>query len=273
MYDKLTVQGTIRLLKKLREFDAVEQFVFSSTILVMEPADDEEEVLTESSPLEDEPWDYPKSKIETEKLIRKERGNIKTVILRIGGVYNEDAHTVPVAQQIARIYEKQFESYFYPGDASHGQAFVHLEDLVDCIRKVIERRQELPETDVFIVAEPDLMSYRQLQDEIGNLIHGEEWTTLWIPKFMAKAGAWAQENILGEETFIKPWMVDLADDNFPVSIRHARETLGWNPQKTLRDTLPKMIGKLKQNPQQWYEENGLELPDELEGKKEKSKKA
>ena len=266
MYDKLTVQGTFRLLKKLQEFETG-QFVFSSTILVMEPSK-EGEILTEVLPLEDEPWDYPKSKIQTEKLIRQERGKIQTVILRIAGVYNEDTHTVPIAQQIARIYEKQFESYFYPGDASHGQAFVHLEDLVDCIRRVVERRQELPETDVFIVAEPDLMSYRGLQDEIGQLIHGEEWTTVWIPKFMAKAGAWAQENVLGEETFIKPWMVDIADDHYPVAVGHARESLGWNPQHRLRDTLPKMVGKLKQNPQKWYEENNLELPEEMKGEKE-----
>ena len=271
MYEKLTVQGTRRLLKKLQEFET-EQFVFSSTILVVEPTDEEGERLTEKSTLEDEPWDYPKSKIKTVKLIREERGNIKTVILRIGGVYNEDGHTVPIAQQIARIYEESFESYFFPGDASHGQAFVHLEDLVNCFRKVVEQRKELPETDVFLIAEPDLMSYEELQNEIGKLIHGEEWTTVWIPKFVAKAGAWAQENVLGEETFIKPWMIDLADDNYPVSIKHARETLGWNPQNTLRETLPEMVGKLKENPTRWYETNKIPLPDELKEKEEAATK-
>lgn len=265
MYERLTVQGTFRLLKGLQDFRQVEQFVFSSTILVMEPADEEGERLTEFSPLEDEPWDYPKSKIETEKLIRQERGNISTVILRIAGVYNEDGHTVPIAQQIARVYEKQFESYFYPGDASHGQAFVHLDDLVDCFRKVVERRGELQQTDVFLIAEPDLMSYKELQDEIGRLIHGEEWTTLWIPKLMAKAGAWAQGLVAGEEgTFIKPWMIDLADDNYPVAIGHAREKLGWSPQRTLRDTLPEMVNRLKSNPARWYEVNKLPLPDDLQ---------
>lgn len=267
MYDKLTVEGTRRLLKKLQEFKT-EQFIFSSTILVQEPSE-EGEVITERSPLEDEPWDYPRSKIETEKLIQDQRGDTKTVILRIGGVYDEDTHTVPIAQQISRIYEKQFESYFYPGDASHGQAFVHLGDLVDCIRRVIERRASLPETDVFIVAEPDLMSYQELQDEIGKLVHGEEWTTVWIPKFAAKAGAWAQNLVADEDDqFIKPWMIDLADDNFPVSIKHAKDSLGWDPANTLRDTLPKMIGKLKQDPAQWYEINKMPLPDEL---KERSK--
>lgn len=268
MYKNLTVEGTRRLLKKLQEFE-VEQFIFSSTILVQEPSE-EGEPITETSPLEDEPWDYPRSKIEAEKLITQESGDIKTVILRIGGVYNEDGHTVPIARQIARIYEKDFQSYFFPGDASHGQAFVHLTDLVECVRLIVEQRNKLPETDVFIVAEPDLMSYEELQNQIGELLHGEEWTTVWIPKFAAKVGAWAQENVLGEKTFIKPWMIDLADDNFPVSIRHAQEKLGWNPQNTLRDTLPKMVGKLKENPRKWYQINKLTLPDNL--KKEATSK-
>jgi nucleoside-diphosphate-sugar epimerase len=59
MYRKLTVEGTFRLLKKLKQFQT-EQFVFSSSLLVLEPAEDEDEKLTEFSPLEDEPWDYPR---------------------------------------------------------------------------------------------------------------------------------------------------------------------------------------------------------------------
>src|ERR671918_2236655 len=113
MYRKLTVEGTFRLLSKLKQFQT-EQFVFSSSLLVMEPVEDEDEKITEFSPLEDEPWDYPRSKIEAEQLIRQERGEIRTVILRIAGVYNDDCHSIPIAQHISRIYLRRFESYFFP---------------------------------------------------------------------------------------------------------------------------------------------------------------
>ncbi|HUE82006.1 MAG TPA: NAD(P)-dependent oxidoreductase [Pyrinomonadaceae bacterium] len=186
MYDQLTVAGTFRLLKQLKDFQ-VEQFVFSSTILVMEPSK-EGELLTEFSPLEDEPWDYPRSKIKTEQLIRQEHGDIPTVILRIAGVYDEDCHSLPMAQHISRIYEKKLESHFFPGDASHGQAFVHLDDLIDCLRKVIARRFDLGQQ-IFLIAEPEVMSYAELQEQLGELIHGEEWSTIRIPKVVAKAGA------------------------------------------------------------------------------------
>jgi len=261
MYRKLTVEGTFRLLKKLKQFQT-EQFVFSSSLLVLEPAEDENEKLTEFSPLEDEPWDYPRSKIEAEQLIRQERGDIPTVILRIAGVYDEDCHSIPIAQHISRIYEKKFESYFFPGDSDHGQAFVHLDDLINCFQKVVELRGEL-KNEIFLIAEPDVMSYAELQERIGELLHGEEWPTIRIPKALAKAGAWVQDKLAGEDepTFIKPWMVDLADQHYPVEISRARERLGWAPAHRLRDTLDEIVRRLKRDPARWYRENGLPPPE------------
>jgi len=282
LYHTLTVEGTRRLLRGLRDFE-VEQFVFSSTLLVMKPVEDEDEVITEWSPVEeaDETWDYPRSKIEAERVIKQEwrweRGNIPVVILRIAGVYNEDCHSIPIAWQISRIYEKRLESYFFPGDAGHGQAFAHLDDLVDAFLRAIELRHELGQYEVFLIAEPDVMSYAELQDQIGELLYGAEWPTIRIPKMVAKAGAWAQENILGiwgQETFIKSQllrMVDLADMRYPVEIERARKRLGWEPQHRLRDTLSKMIGGLMEDPRRWYEANKLAPPGKEKRKNAKAK--
>jgi nucleoside-diphosphate-sugar epimerase len=262
LYRDLTIDGTRRLLRGLQSFE-VEQFVFSSTHILMKPSESGEPV-TEESPVEPT-WAYPKSKLATERLIQREHGAIAAAILRIAGVYDEDCHTVPIAQQIYRIAVRDFESYFFPGDPDSGQAYVHLRDLVDCIRRVVERRKTLGRYDVFLVAEPDKMSYAELQDVLGELIHGREWPTIRVPKVVAKAGAWAQEKIQGEDdTFIKPWMIDRADDDYPVSIEHAREELGWEPRQRLRETLPAMVERLKDNPERWLEINGIdEAPDDL----------
>lgn len=258
LYDELTVEGTRRLLRELHEQEFhVEQFVFSSSVLVMKPADSDE-VLTEESPTQ-AAWAYPQSKLEAEELIARERGDIPAVILRIAGVYDEQCHSLPISQQIARIYEKQLESYVFPGDKSRGQALVHLDDLAECIARVIVRRGELQDEEMFLVAEPDVMSYDELQDQIGELIHGSEWPTMRIPKVLAKAGAYVQEKFSSEDDapFIKPWMIDLADDHYPVSIERARTRLGWVPQHRLRHTLPSMIEFLKRDPKAFYRENRL----------------
>jgi nucleoside-diphosphate-sugar epimerase len=262
LYKTLTVDGTQRLLHGLRDFE-VEQFVFTSTHIVMKPADEEGEVITEASPIE-ATWDYPRSKVEAEKVIRTEHGEVPAVILRVAGVYDVDVHVVPIAQQMRRIFEKQLESFFFPGDATHGQAFVHLDDLLGCIRLTIARRQQLGPYEVFLIAEPHVMSYADLQERLGELIHGKEWPTIRIPKTVAKAGAWVQDKLAGEdESFIKPWMIDLADDHYPIAIDHARRTLGWNPTHRLQTTLPQMVARLKRDPARWYHVNNLKPPEPL----------
>jgi nucleoside-diphosphate-sugar epimerase len=261
LYRTLTVEGTQRLLRTLQQFQ-VEQFVFSSSLLVMEPGEPDHLINEQSPTIDiDEAWDYPRSKIEAERVIRREAGAIPTVILRVAGVYDETGHSIPIAQQIRRIHEEKLESYFFPGDVHHGQAFVHLSDLIDCIRQVVELRHELDAREVFLIAEPDVMNYAELQEQLGELIHGEQWPTIRIPKAVAKAGAWAQEKIFGEESFIKPWMVDMADQHYPVEIARARERLGWMPEHRLRDTLSSIVGRLKENPQKWYEANHLAQPE------------
>jgi len=261
-YEAITVQGTGRLLRGLKGFQ-VEQFVFSSTMLVHAPCEPGERI-DEDWPL-DPKWDYPKSKVQTEELIRQERGGIPSVLLRIAGVYDDFCRSIPLAHQIQRIYERRLTSRVYPGDTSRGQAFVHLHDLLEALILVVERRTQLPPDLTLLIGEPETPSYEELQREFGRLIHDEPWETQQIPKPLAKTGAWFQDNMpFAEEPFIKPWMIDLADDHYALDITKARTLLGWEPRRDLRSTLPKMIAALKAGPVKWYRENKFEPPSWLE---------
>jgi hypothetical protein len=106
-------------------------------------------------------------------------------------------------------------------------------------------------------ASPGSPSYDELQRAISRELHGKEWKTFRVPKPLAKLGAWLQEAMPGPGSFIKPWMIDLADDHYALDIRRAREVLGWEPRHSLRETLPKIIEALKSDPPVWYKENKL----------------
>ena len=88
--------------------------------------------INEDSPI-DAKWDYPRSKVRTEEMIAKERGSIPTVILRIAGCYDDHCRSIPISNQIQRIYEKQFGYQLYPGDIHHGSVFLHFDDLIHAI--------------------------------------------------------------------------------------------------------------------------------------------
>jgi nucleoside-diphosphate-sugar epimerase len=257
LYDEVTVEGTRRLLRGLNSGEVfVEQFIFSSTMLLHRPGE-RGQLIDEDWPVEPT-WAYPRSKAETEQVVREERGAIAGVCLRIAGVYDDQCHSIPLSHQIKRIYERQFSSHFYPGETAHGQSFVHLDDVVDAIESTVDRRSELPPEIAILIGEPETLSYGELQQTIGRLIHGEEWKTQTLPAALAKAGAWLQEQIPGEDPFIKPWMVDRANDHYALNIERARKLLQWKPKRSLRETLPKMVKALVDDPEAWYRENNLE---------------
>lgn len=254
LYEQITVGGTERLLQHLQEFE-VEQFIFTSTMLVHAPVEPGRRI-NEDSPI-DPRWPYPLSKVETEALIRKQHGDIPVVLLRLAGVYDDKCRNAFLSQQIARIYERQILSHLYPGDVKCGQAFVHLDDAGEALMRLIEKRKELPAKFPLLVGEPETLSYDEIQRSVGRLLHGEEWETQEIPKALAKTGAWIEGEILQEEPFIKPWMVDFADDHYELDITRARTLLGWEPKHSLRATLPVIIDALKSDPIAWYRDNKL----------------
>lgn len=252
LYDKVTVKGTERLLKCLQEFE-VEQFIFSSSMLVYKPSAPGVSI-TEESPLEPK-WDYPKSKVTTEKVMREKRNKIPVVMMRIAGVYSEDGNSIPITNQLQRIYEKQITGRLYPANTAHGSTYVHRDDVIDAIALAVDKRKDLEAEVVINIGDDETLTYQELQDSISTAIQGKTSPIIHIPKWFAKIGAFMQ-NIFGK-AFIKPWMIDLADDHFEMDSSKAKKLLGWKPKHGLRDTLPKMVENLKVNPKKFYKVNKL----------------
>lgn len=263
LYDKLNVEGTRLLLRALNAGFEVGQFVYASTMLVHAPCAPGE-LIAEDSPIEPR-WAYPRSKARAEAAVREEAGDIPWLILRLAGVYDEQDVVPTLAHQIARIADQDLESRLYPGDLEAGQSMLHREDMVDAFRRAVDRREELPRALALLIGEPEAIGYGELQDRIGCLVHGEErWTTLRIPKPVAAAGAWVQEQAAElvpdavaelDEPFVKPFMVSMADDHYALDIGRARDRLGWSPRHRLLGTLPAIVRDYQQDPTAWKKRN------------------
>ena len=255
LYEQITVQGTRRLIDGLQSFE-VEQFVFASTMLVHKPTPTPDERINEQSPIAPA-WAYPQSKVDTEAMLHERHGNIPVVYLRPAGVYDDEGRSAFLAQQIARIYEHRLVAHFYPGMLCAGQSSVHRDDLADAVLRLVDRRRDLPVELPLLVGEPDAPGYAEIQDIVGETLHGEGWKTIRIPQPLAKAGVILQNEALGSDDFIQPWMIDSSNDHYLLDISRARSLLGWEPKHRLRDTLPTIVRALKRNPRAWYRENKL----------------
>ena len=260
-YERINVRGTERLVRALQTL-TVEQFIYASSMLVHAPAEPGQ-FINEDWPLEPK-WAYPQSKLDAEQAAVAHRGAMPVVLARFAGVYDDFCRSPTLAHQIQRIYERRLVSHVFPGHVSHGQAFLHLDDLVSFVLALIAQRAQLPPVWPVLVGEPEVITYDELQHSIARLVHGESWETRQIPKAVAKAGAWLEDALPGEDPFIKPWMIDMADDHFALDICRARAMLNWEPRHSLRATLPKMIAALKVDPHGWYRANHLTAPEWLD---------
>jgi nucleoside-diphosphate-sugar epimerase len=267
LYETVNVQGTRRLVRALQPLE-VEQFVYASTMLVHAPCRPGD-TIDERQPIGPR-WAYPRSKAAAEAVIREEHGRMPYVLLRLAGVYDARTLVPTLAHQVARLYERDFQSYFYSGNTQVGQAMLHRDDMLDAFRRTIDRRGSLPREAEILIGEPEALGYDSLQDELGYLIHGaDDWPTLRMPKPLAAAGAWAQgklEPVIpdaidgGEAPFVKPFMVAMADDHYALDVSRARELLGWQPRHRLKDELPALVASLKEDPAGWYDRNGIAPP-------------
>ncbi|WP_422001999.1 vitamin K epoxide reductase family protein [Reyranella sp.] len=266
LYRRVNVEGTRRLLDVLQPFE-VEQFVYSGTMLVHRPGRPGERI-DESQPIEPR-WAYPQSKAEAEDVIRHHHGAMPVVLLHLAGLYDERTAVPTLSRQIARIYEQDLQSRLYSGDTGAGQSMLHRADMIDAFRRVVDRRADLPEELTLLVGEPETLGYAEIQDVVAREIHGEGWPTLEVPKPLARAGAWAQQVLepvvpdsldQGEKPFIRPFMVDMADDHYALDIAAAKRWLGWTPSHRLVDGLRRLVASLKDDPVGWYEANKITPP-------------
>lgn len=264
LYRSVNVEGTRNLLRALQSFE-VEQFVYASTMLVHAACRPGEHI-DEDQPI-DPAYIYPESKAEAEKVIAAEHGRIPYVLLRLAGVYDETSLIPTLAQQIARIHGREFQSYVYAGSTLTGQSLLHKEDLVDAFRRTIDRRADLPSETALLIGEPDPMGYDAVQDEVGYLIHGaEDWPTIRMPRRVAAAGAWALGKLepvipdaidQGEDPAVRPYMAMMGNDHYALDIRRARKLLGWEPRHRLKDDLAAIVAELKRDPIGWYERHKI----------------
>jgi nucleoside-diphosphate-sugar epimerase len=128
IYEKITLEGTIRLLKNAKRLE-IDPFVFSSTILLQAPCELGQKI-SEKWPLVPQ-WAHPESKVKTEKVIHELKNSIPRSSLSNAGCYDDQCHSISLSHQIQRIFEHQVIAHLFSGNPQHGASFLRLDDLAN----------------------------------------------------------------------------------------------------------------------------------------------
>lgn len=264
-YRTLNVDGTRRLLDRLQRF-RVDRFVLASTMFVERPGSPGA-AIDEDRPLGPH-GAYSTSKAAAEQTVRERHRAILYAILRVAWLYDDETVPPPLAHRIAHIRERTLASHLHAGDPAVRQAALHRDDLADAIVKLVDRRAALPDDLVLLLGEPDPPSVADLQDAIGEALHGQQWRTLRVPAPAVTAAEWIENNVrshlakaLGDVERPPPLRTTgVADDDYALDFGRAATLLDWTPRRRLKATLPTALRSLKRDPQAWYAANGLPWP-------------
>ncbi len=254
--------GVERLLDALQGFK-VEQFIFSSTYLMYKsvPAGTK---ITEESPLEPS-GNFGQTLAEAEATIRQKHGPIPLTVLRIAELYSDEGSSPQVIHLAQQIYERKVINEFNSKSLFKEYTYVHVDDLVNALVKVVGRRKRLPPELVLNIGENSAVSFEELYQDMIKLLAVDE------SKIFAGIEATVQKE---EETrskyqqsFIQASLAG-RKEAYVLDSSKAKLIVGWEPKHALLQTLPVMLNTLRWNPLYWYQKNKLNPPADFIGQDE-----
>lgn len=255
LYERLNVHGTRRLVHALRDF-SVGQFVFVANLSGTSAQTARVQHDGRSQP--PGMCDYSESIRQAERFVRQGTAVPQASVVKLAWLYDDCCHSIPLARQIAGIYERSWLSFVFPGDPECRVPFIHVDDATAALRSIVNRRQDFNPVEDFVIGEPQGIGYAELQDLIGQLLYTRKWPTVRIPAMAAKAAVWMRDKFArNRKSFGPPWPTDFIDLPAALNGAQARRRLAWNPRYRLRASLARMIESLREDPEQWYVDNGL----------------
>lgn len=267
LYEKVNEGGTRNLLEALDDFE-VGTFIFTSSTAAMKGLDinssgiDTGHRLTETSPLGSR-LEYGESKRRAEEIATGFKDRTKVFIVRLAGVYALECRLIPLAHQIATIHKKDLSSWFLPGGGRGCISYVHVNDVLDGLERMVKCSNEIPSGSVYIISEEDYLSYAELYGLIYKDLHrnGGDLRPISLPGMLLRGGVCAA-NCLSrlrghQDYFFKPWMVNHSLLRYCFDTGKAKRELGWQANRLLRHYIHDILGELKRDPERWFEVNNI----------------
>ena len=258
MYHETNEKGTRYLLDHLIDFN-VKNFVFASSTVVFKPTMGDDN-LNEKSDLSSFMY-YGNSKIAGEAILSEYKKKIKVTIFRLSAVYSSYCRSLPLANQIAFIWQKRFGYRILPGKGDGGISYIHIEDVLDAFEKSMLMATDIPSGSILILSEECLLLNKDLYSLICREIFGRQLNIIYLPKLLVWIYIYMVNkfnSLTGRSYFFKPWMVILADKKYQFNIDKAKGILKWHPKFRLEQHMKVMIKNLKSDTSNWFITNKIQ---------------
>lgn len=256
-YHRTNVLGTKNVLELAKELK-IKHFIFSSSLVRCKfpPAD---KSITEDTDTTAN-FPYAKSKRDAEQLMNMYTRFFSCSILRLTAIYSDWCEYPPIYAFIENWTSHKISSRIVAGKGNSAVPYLHINDLIRMIFRVIEKSSKLPKLSIFNASPSTTVSHKKLYNATVRYFFGRNIRAIYIPKWFAFLAAAIRQSLLtliGKPPFERLWMVHYIDRVLSVDARKTYDILDWEP--TTRYDLDRrlliLIENMKNYPETWYLRN------------------
>ncbi|NHV98141.1 MAG: NAD-dependent epimerase/dehydratase family protein [Thaumarchaeota archaeon] len=246
LYRKINVEGT-RMLLEAALTNGVKRFIYCSSTEAIGPV--RNPPADEDSP-PNPSYEYGRSKLEAEKVVRSYCGSIEYSIIRPSGIYGPRNVNDVSYWFITAFAKNALPTRIIVGDGKNLIQFAHVKDVVQGFLLVLEK-PEASKNQTYFISEDRAYTYLEVYKILAALCNREP-PKIHVPPVVAKTLVMPVElfnRLRGKVDFT--WRISIVDDltsNRAYSVSKAMRDLGFRPKYDLKTGLKETI--------EWYRENG-----------------
>jgi nucleoside-diphosphate-sugar epimerase len=246
LYDLVTVQGTRNILDACLQ-EGVVRFIYCSSTEAIGVVDD---IPAQEDHTPNPQYEYGKSKLRAERVVREYYEKLETTIIRPSGIYGpRNLHDISY-YFITSCAKNSLATRMLIDHGSAVVQFVHAKDAAHGFYLALTNANSIGNT--YFISEERWHTYREVYGILSRII-GRRPPTLSLSKPVAKAliyPVFIAKSLFGEWSFFSdPKTVNAVTSNRAYSIEKAKSELGYSPQYSLEDGLKETV--------QWYRDNAI----------------
>ncbi|MGE4558978.1 MAG: NAD-dependent epimerase/dehydratase family protein, partial [Desulfobulbus sp.] len=254
-YTRTNIEGTRNMLETARKL-GIKRFVLASS----QAACPFGPVITESTP-PDAPIPYARSKRAGEELLRAYADSVPGAIVRIAAVFSDWCEYPPLYTLLnSWCSGKWLEPRLLAGRGRSAMPYIHVQDLVRCFLRILEKSDVLESLCVFNAGPDGTVSHLELFRIATQFYCNKTLKPFFVPGWLLAPMILVrrlQSRLQGKEPFEQYWMIKYIDQRLVADSSRTRQILDWKPtpRKSITRRLVFLIENMKRNPELWHQWN------------------
>lgn len=260
-YRRVNVEGTKTVLDAAKN-SGIPHLVFTSSLAACQyPSNGK--YLDESTP-PDGDHIYSRTKAEGEQILTSYSHDFHYITLRFPALFSDWCEYLPLYYFLDSWWSDGINSRILAGKGQSAIPFLHVDDAVFFVRKLIHHFEYLPSGSILIPSWDGATSHEELFKAATEAYFGESRKPVFLPRSLCRSGI-RMRRLAGQITnhvpFEAPWMCSHIDRQLRVNAQKTRTVMQWEPRPRLHilNRMPFFVEHARADIVEWKRKNHILL--------------